>query len=316
MVQMIFISWYVKRHYKWLDLKVKPDYDAISQKNSVMVHQISTLIFSNTDVIVLSIFCGLKVVSVYTMYKLFFSMIGVLISNVNSGVIFALGQAFNSDRQKFVPMHDAFELYNMTLTFSLYSIANIFILPFMRLYTAGITDINYINNMLPYLFIATYILSNGRTSSSQVINYAGHFKLTRWRSVLESCINLAVSVILVQFIGIYGVLIGTAAALLYRTNDMIIYASRRIMGRNPWTVYRRWLVNLALFIGVTAISKFIKFDLSSYPKIALWAVISVLIVLPLFFIVSSLFDRPTFKYALQILKAAISRIKRKKVTTP
>lgn len=207
-------------------------------------------------------------------------------------------------------MLDAYEIFNMILTFSLFCIANIFILPFLRLYTSGITDVSYIDVYLPYLFIATYLLSNGRNSSSLVINYAGHFKETQWRSILESAINITVSVICVFKFGIYGVLIGTIAALLYRTNDMIIYANKKILNRSPWKTYRRWLVNLALFVAVTLISKpvFAHISLDTYPKIIFWAAISCLIIVPLFFAVASLFDRKTYGYAKELVTPYIKNI--------
>ena len=62
MLQMLYIIWYVKKHYAWLDLKVQPDYSALSQSKNVIVHQISGLVFNNTDILVLTYFCGLKVV--------------------------------------------------------------------------------------------------------------------------------------------------------------------------------------------------------------------------------------------------------------
>ena len=196
-------------------------------------------------------------------------------------------------------MHDAFEIYNMVLVSSLYCIAGIFILPFLRLYTAGVQDINYIDPILPYLFIVVYLLNNGRESSNMVIKFAGHFKQTQWRSVLEAIINITVSLIGVHFCGIYGVLIGTITALLYRTNDMIIYANKKILHRSPWKTYRRWLVNLALFIAVTVLSKplFAHIALDTYPRIILWAAITSVVVIPLFFVVASMFDRETYRYA-------------------
>lgn len=248
-------------------------------------------------------------VSVYSMYTMFFGIIATLITNFY-GVSFVLGQTFNTDMEKFKRMLDAYEVFNMILTFSLFCIANIFILPFLKLYTSGITDVNYIDSYIPYLLIATYLLSNGRNSSSLVINYAGHFRETQWRSILESAINIVVSLVCVFKFGIYGVLIGTIAALLYRTNDMIIYANKKILNRSPWRTYRRWLINLALFVAVTLISKPIlaRIVLDTYPKIILWAAISCVIVIPLFFAVSSLFDRETYGYAKSIIAPYVKRV--------
>ena len=284
-------------------MKVTPDYQAISQKNFVFVHQISSLIFNNTDTLILTLIMGLKAVSVYSMYTLLFGMVSTLISTITGSVQFILGQTFKADKEKYINLLDVYETCSMTLVFSLYCIAGLFILPFMRLYTSGISDINYIDRFLPYLFISVYLLNNGRESSNLSIKFAGHFKQTVNRTVFESVINLSVSIFCVFRFGIHGVLIGTIAALLYRTNDMIIYANKKILDRSPWKTYRRWLINLALFVAVTLISKpvFAHISLDTYPKIIFWAAISCLIIVPLFFAVASLFDRKTYEYAKELV---------------
>lgn len=171
-IQILYIWYYIKKEYAWLDLSVTPNYDAISQRNSVMVHQISRLIFQNTDVLVLTFVCGLKTVSVYSMYVMLFGMVSTAVSTINSGISFAMGQAYNTDKKKFNSLYNAFETYNMALTFSLYCTASLFVLPFLKLYTAGITDVHYVDPLLPYLFVATYLLSNGRSAAQRVIEYA------------------------------------------------------------------------------------------------------------------------------------------------
>lgn len=310
-VQMLIYSVYIKKNYRWLNVKTSPDYNSISQKNSVMFHQISGLVFSNTDMILLSLFTNLKIVSVYSMYVMLFGMIGTLIQNVNSGVMFALGQAYNSDKKLFFKLHDSFELYNMTLTFSLFCIASIFITPFLKLYTEGVNDISYIDNILPYLFIATYLLENGRTSSMKVINYAGHFKQTKHHAMIEMCINLIVSIVGVNLWGIYGVLFGTIAALLFRTNAMIIYASKKLMNRSSWIVYRRWLLNLFMFVIITIISKKIYIPSENYFQIIVSAVICCIIIIPIFFFISSISEIKTFKNTIALLKPYLKNLKRK-----
>ena len=46
LTQMLYITWYVKKHYSWLDLKVQPNYSSLSQSKNVIIHQISGLIFN------------------------------------------------------------------------------------------------------------------------------------------------------------------------------------------------------------------------------------------------------------------------------
>lgn len=295
-LRMLYIEWYIHRHYSWIDLHAEPDYKAIEQKNSVFIHQISGMIFNNTDIVILSLFVGLKSVSVYSMYMLLFGMVGKLISTCVGSINFIFGQTFHNDHDYYMKLHNAYELYYMALVFSLFCIANIFILPFIKLYTRGVTDIEYIDHFLPVLFISYYLLHYSRDSSGMVIQFAGHFKQNISKAILESAINLTVSIIGVQFYGIYGVLFGTIAALLYRANDMIIYANKVILKRSSWKTYRCWITNLLLFIGITWVTKiFLPAErLDSYASIILYAVVCCLVIIPVFFAAASLLDRQSF----------------------
>ena len=58
--------------------------------------------------------------------------------------------------------------------------------------------------------------------ANTIIAYAGQFKESLPQTIAENVINLCVSLFGVYRWGIYGVLIGTIIALLYRTNEQII----------------------------------------------------------------------------------------------
>ena len=279
-LQVLYFWWYIRRHYKWIDLKAPKNNEALSQKNSALVHQISQLIFNNTDVILLTYFCGLKVVSVYALYVLIFDMVSTLIANINEGFSFKLGQLFNSEREKFDKYYNIYERFYITMSFALYIVCFLLIPSFIGLYTKGVTDINYIMPYLPLLFAIIKILVSGRAPSGFVASYAGHFKLTQNRAIIETLINITVSIISVNFMGIYGVLVGTIVALLYRANDMIIYCNSKILKRSNWNTYKWWLINIVLFLIFTAIFNLIKPLIQSYGVFFIVAVIVTIIVLP------------------------------------
>ena len=252
--QVIAAVVYVRRRYPWIDWHARPDHQAISQKNAVLVHQISSLVFSNTDTLILTFACGLKTVSVYAMYSLFYGLVASVIDVCSNSVSAVLGQLFHRDRERFCRVQTVYETVFLAICFALFTLTYLFILPVLRLYTAGATDISYIDPYLPALFTCMQVLNYGRITSNNVISFAGHFRQTQGRAIVEMAINLAVSLICVGLFGIYGVLFGTIAALLYRTNDFILYANRVILGRSPWPTYRRWLRNaglmaLCIFLG-------------------------------------------------------------------
>ena len=307
LISMIYISRYINKYYAWIDLSVKPNFKAISQSKNVLIHQINQLVFSNTDTITLTLFVGLKTVSVYTMYTLLYGMVQTALGTVINGVLFVMGQMYHTNRQRFMELYDCYETYYMTFAFWLYAIANFFILPFIKLYTFGVNDIEYVNPYLPHMFVATFLLSTSRNASSQVINIAGHFKQTQRRATLESVINVIMSVIAVQFFGIYGVLIGTITALFYRANDMILYANHKIMNRSAWPSYRRWIVDATVFVAIQFINIKIHLDLSTYLKIFLWCIPYAIVTFVVFFGASSVFEPVAAKNTLNIIKYRFHR---------
>lgn len=311
--QVIIIVIYTKKHYGWLDLKAKPNFKAVSQKNDVLIHQLSSLIFNNTDILILTLFCGLKTVSVYSMYAMLFGMVSNVIGYISSSVSFAMGQLFNSNREQYAKVQETYETYYLAISFSLFTVAYIFILPFLRLYTAGVTDINYIDKWLPILFVSYQILNYGRNTSNNIIDFAGHYKQTKWRSVIESGINLVVSLICVNKFGIYGVLIGTIVALLYRTNDIIIYANKIIMKRSSIPTYIRWLRNIVLLIICGFIGKQLPENYSSYLQLIITAAITTVIVFVLFIGVNTALEKEAYHTAIKYFKVFIkSNTKSKK----
>ena len=301
-LQMLFIVIYIKRLYKWIDYKkMNPDFEAISQSNYVLLHQITGMIFDNTDVLLLTVMLGLKTVSVYSMYATFYNIIKTAVNTISYSYSYALGQIFNTDKKLFAKLHDVYELYNMAITFALICILNIFILPFMTLYTDGVTDINYIDRYLPILFTTVYLLSNGRASSGLVIDFAQHFEQTKWRAILEATINIVVSIIGIYFFGIYGALLGTIVALLYRANDMILYASK-LMRRSCWITYRRWGCNAILFVLITMLSNRFLPEMQSYVIMLGWAVVIGLIVFIVFITANSMLEPDTSLYVVRWIK--------------
>lgn len=313
LVQALIVVLYVKRHYPWIDLKAEPDNESISKSKNVLIHQISTLIFNNIDVLILTFVCDLKVVSAYALYKTLVSMVGALINHFSNSINFKLGQTFE-DRAKFLKMFDAFETFHIALTFSLCTVAYVFLLPFLRLYTDGM-DANYLLTYMPLLAILVEVLSYIRLPSLSVITFAGHFKETQWRSVAESAINLTTSLILVFVfehywgLGIYGVLLGTVIALLYRTNDILIYTNKRILNRSPKKVYVNCLVSLGISALFVCMYKLTKLSFNSYIPMIITAGIFCVLMLIVQFAINFAVDRKSGGYILSLLK---NRVKREK----
>lgn len=270
-IEMLIYKVVIRKKYPWLELNNVSDTGALKQRNAFVVHEICNVIFSSTDVLVLSIFCDLKVASIYAIYNLIFSAINTLINQIHSGCFYILGQTYNKDKQEYVKVHDIYDTYYIAFVFALISTVYMFIIPFVKLYTDGVTEINYIDKWLPPLFCFIQLLSCCRITSSNLIKIAGHAKQTVTRAIIEAVINLGVSLILVHFIGIYGVLLGTIFALLYRTNDMIVYANVKILKRKPIITYKTIIINGGIFCCIVAIQQVFQIKIDNYMQFFLFA---------------------------------------------
>ncbi len=271
LLQMAYIEYYVRIHYKWINVKAVPNISALSQSKNALVHQITGLIFFNTDAILLTLFEGLKSVSIYALYSLLYGMIKTFMATANNSVLFLLGQKYNVDRVAFLKLEAVYETAYIGIVFLFYTIATIFIGPFMKLYTAGVDDANYQMLYLPTLFMLVNLLSYIRVPGAQIISFAGHFQKTQSRAIWEAVIKLGVSFSLVHSLGIYGVLLGTIAALCYRTNDVLFYTAHRILNISVKPVYKK----IAVYGTVTALimwgTNYLHPDFSSYANIVLYA---------------------------------------------
>ncbi|MFF5396689.1 lipopolysaccharide biosynthesis protein [Peribacillus butanolivorans] len=300
LLQLLLFQFYFRRKYTWVDFKVKPSFDKLAQRNAFLIHQVSSLVFSSTDMLILSIFSDFKTVSIYAIYNLVILSLNTLIKTVNESFSFVLGHTYHVDKKKYMRLHDAYHTFYITLIFSIMSVCYMLFLPFIRLYTQG-ADINYVDSYLPLLFCLIPILSCIRMVPNNLIIIEGHMQQTVVRTIVEASINLVVSVVLMNLIGIYGVLLGTIVALLYRSNDIILYSDMKILKRNPLKTYKPIIINSTLFVIVVLMYSKMNIIINSYFEFFQWGIIFSSITL-VYFIVISVSSRREFKFVIRIIK--------------
>jgi len=73
----------------------------LENRRYYFTQQVAGLIFNSTDTFVLSVFCGLKVASVYATYNLVYTALAQIISLIRGSTSFVLGQSFHKDESFF-----------------------------------------------------------------------------------------------------------------------------------------------------------------------------------------------------------------------
>ena len=257
LLRILLMQIYIYKNYKWINTKEEPDYSALSKQKYVMVQQLSYFIYSNTDILVLTVFCDLSVVSVYVIYNLIIGVIEGIVSAFTSSILFALGQIYNEDFKKFKKIYNIYDSGYMTIVFALFTVVYLCFIPFLSVYTRGITDANYLDHTLALLFVILKMVTTLRSQSQNTIYFAGHFKETHRSAILEAVINIVVSLISVNYVGIYGVLIGSIVSTLYRGIVVTNYSNKYILKYNHIEKnkkYIRWIVYIAAFTVICFIA--------------------------------------------------------------
>lgn len=297
----IAIYMYVRKHYLYLSFKVKPNRNALKQRWDVLIHQITGVIVSSTDVVVLTVVLRDFVeISVYTTYNLIVSNIISFIDSFSNGLCSGFGEIYaKKEKDILKTSYQTYEYLYYIIVFAVCTCLGILMLPFMMLYTRNINDGNYIRPITALLFLIITISRGLRTPSLTMIMASGHYKQTRNAAIIEAVINLSVSLCLVNYLGINGVLIGTICSYMYRTIDIIIYTGQNIVTGTTLRTFSRIVRNIIVLVLLLAIGVRVRIDswITWFVNGALWSVTGISV----FLVVNALIEPNQFKNMCKVI---------------
>ena len=262
--KVLIYKWYFTNKYSWIDYRVAPKTAVLPERNAYILSELAWTLFSSTDMIVLSTFVSTELSSVYTIYNLVFNNLNILLNAIYSSISYILGQTFHEDKAKYVLLHDVFTsvfLGGMTV---LMCITYILVLPFVNLYTQGVTDVEYIYPSLPVLFCLVQILSWSRYITGNLTAIAGYAKYTSRISLVEAMTNVILSVALVHKFGIVGVLLATVFALPLKVIYCIYLSDTKILKRSSRKTLSILGINYFLFTVTVWVSRKMVLPIENY----------------------------------------------------
>ena len=241
---------YVRKYYTVNQSFSRDKKTYLNQNWTGLGQHFAFFLHSNTDIVVLTVLADLRIVAVYSVYNMIISHIQSLAISFSSGMEAMFGDMLARDEKK--QLHETFQTYETILsvvTIVLFSVATVLIIPFVRLYTSGITDVNYIHPLFAFLMILTAITFCLRLPYHAMIIAAGHFKQTRLAAYGEAIINIVLSLILVYGYGLIGVALATLAATWFRFVYYIFYLSKNIFNREVKLFIKRFGINVLALVG-------------------------------------------------------------------
>ena len=240
----IFLYYFVPR---WMGLvrNVPPNNSALKQRYDVMASSIANIIHENVDMIVLVLLTSPLVVSVYAVYSLVTNGLRQLMRVFTGSLEGYFGELWASNKiDEFSLGLSRYEFFVCFFVSVAYSCAFFLLLPFVRVYTAGVTDVDYIIPVYAFLALTAELIYCIRAPYLTVVQAAGRYKETKYGAYFEAGLNIFISLISTYLWGIIGVAIGTVCANMFRTIQYAIYISEEIISRNNFDILKKiiWMI--------------------------------------------------------------------------
>lgn len=232
LIQPIILNAYVRKHYDIVN-DCEADEDILKNRWSGFGINIANIITSNTDIIILTLLSTLKMVSIYSIYYNTANSLKNLLISLGYGYQSILGQKIaQHDKVRTNSCFDQYEFITYNFSGIAFSCCMCLIVPFVMIYTDGVTDANYRQVLFAVLIcLALYILCV-REPYIQATYAAGLFRETQKYAYVEAIINIVVSIILVKSLGLIGVAIGTVVSAFYRYAATVTYLRKHVLYRS------------------------------------------------------------------------------------
>jgi len=224
---------------------------------ALSMHKIGSAVVTSTDNILISMFCGIVILGSYTNYYFITNALASVFALFTNSLMGSLGNLVASQSKEYV-----FERYK-TINFiyaylSAFSTICLLILfqPFINVWTGG--GIYLLDFSTVLLICVSYYLLRMRSGVSVFKEAAGLFWQDRWKPIAESVINLVVSIVLAQLMGINGIFIGTIVSTIAAplwVEPYILY--KHYFKKSVWEYFKRYIIDALIMVAGAVICYFV-----------------------------------------------------------
>lgn len=299
-IQNIYISSKANKLYPFIRNKTdekleKEDMEGIKKNvSSLFIYKVGTVIMNGTDNIIISKFIGLIIVGFYSNYVLIINSITTVLNQIFNAITSSIGNlVVTTNKKRSKEVYDNLNFANFWL-YALFGVCIIVLInPFINIWIGK----KYVMGFsIVFLLVLNFYVLGMQSVTNSFRNAYGLFWIAKYRPIIMVIINIVISVVLVQLIGIEGVLIGTLISRLVTTAWLDPYIVHKYgFEISPKSYYIDYLKYLVIFIAIsTILNYFVSMvainNIFILILIAILVVISVNVILVLLFFKTSEFN--------------------------
>ncbi len=272
------LYYYTHKHFPYVDYSASPDKESVKDRWNVLYLQLLGSAQNALPIILATVFTSLKEVSVFSVYNLVLNGIASLLGIFTSGLAASFGDVIVRRQRKILKEStQQFEqTYYMVITV-VYGVCLLLILPFVKLYTTDITDINYIWPWLGFLFVVRGVLNHLKVPQGMLVISAGMYRQTRWQSTIQALIAAVGGLIGGRFWGLYGIVGGLILSDIYRDIDLLFFIPKHLTKLSYKRTLRHIMLVLITFVLTSIVWLICPFYICTVWQWVLYAILSTLI---------------------------------------
>lgn len=253
-IRSIILKIYVKKRYPRARFSEPYTTDVVSTSKrwDALLLQIAISTSVSLPAIIISQTLGYKEANVYAVYSLVISAMISIVSALSSGVSPMLGRSIALGEK----INDTYRIYEHIVTYVItvvFAVTAVMLLPFVRLYTNVVNDINYIHPVYAVLISVWAALYSYRIPLTAVINAAVIYRENRVNNIINLLIQFAIGIPMTIWLGIPGLLITMIIASLQRNIWFDVANNRKLLHNSVF----RCLVSQAAMTVMIAGSYFV-----------------------------------------------------------
>ena len=247
LLRSVLLYAYVRRHYPYVNYKAKPDKAPLSRRWDALYQQLTVTLHQGMGIILTTVITrDARLVSVYSTYHLVTVGLWGILKMVSTGLYSSFGDLLaRKEMENFRRAYREYEFLFFSVITVLYSVSMVLIVPFVRLYTRGVPDVNYVVPILGVLLTLEGLTDQIKAPLDLMVISAGKFRETRHHNTLQVALGFGLGLILGIFFGLPGIAAGVLISNLVRTGIQLWFVPQKITGL-PWkdTLFR--MVRLVL----------------------------------------------------------------------
>lgn len=211
------------KYYSYIKIVKERDYSILQKLKKLVFHKLSDLIIQNTDLVLISRFISLNVVGIYASYLMINNIIITFLETITYILRPRIGKNISKNDnlynyQKYQELNIFFLYIGTCLTLSSFYLIN----DFVKLWIGDLYLLDKIVIILMHINIIIYISK----MILEIFKEGYGFFDDIYLSFLEALIKLSFSLVLIKYVGLKGVVIGTLIS-----NILIVCTAR------PITIY-------------------------------------------------------------------------------